>query len=101
MKNINSQELRDLINSNPQAVIIDVRTSQEAATGMIPKSMNINLMSPTFTDNINALDKSLVYIMVCQSGNRSGSACGFMSQQGFEHVYNLTGGMMAWDEKTL
>ncbi|MGH1433004.1 MAG: rhodanese-like domain-containing protein [Lewinella sp.] len=35
-------------------------------------------------------------IVYCRSGARSGMAQGFLQQQGFKNVRNLTGGMMAW-----
>jgi rhodanese-related sulfurtransferase len=39
--------------------------------------------------------------VVCRSGNRSGSACGTMKKAGFEKMYNLAGGMMAWEQAGL
>jgi len=32
----------------------------------------------------------------CRSGARSGQACQLMSQLGFSAVYNLDGGVLAW-----
>jgi len=34
--------------------------------------------------------------MVCRSGARSAQACMFLQQQGYDNVFNLRGGMMAW-----
>ncbi len=38
-------------------------------------------------------------ICYCRSGNRSGQACMFLEMIGFRDVKNLTGGMMAWQDR--
>ena len=101
MKNINGAELREMVANNSDAVIIDVRTEDEIKEGIIEGAININLMGAGFPDKIKALDKSKTYFMVCRSGNRSGSACGFMVENGFSNLYNLNGGMMSWDGETV
>jgi rhodanese-related sulfurtransferase len=35
---------------------------------------------------------------VCHSGNRSSSACNALEKSGFEKVYNLSGGIAAWEQ---
>jgi len=34
--------------------------------------------------------------MVCSSGARSAQPCMILQQQGYDNVFNLRGGMMAW-----
>ncbi len=97
MKNINSKQFKEIIESTPNAIILDVRTEGEIQEGMIEGARNINIMSPNFANEIKALDKENTYLVVCRSGNRSSSACGFMDQLVFKQVYNLSGGMMQWD----
>lgn len=38
-------------------------------------------------------------IICCRSGNRSGQACLLLDTLGFKNTKNLTGGMLAWEEK--
>ena len=38
-------------------------------------------------------------ICYCRSGNRSGQACLILDMAGFKNTKNLTGGMVAWQEK--
>ncbi len=40
-------------------------------------------------------------IVVCQSGNRSSSTCNALTKRGFEKVYNLSGGISAWEQAGL
>ena len=42
------------------------------------------------------LDPSAPLVVYCQSGGRSAQACGWLSSQGFGHVSNLHGGIVAW-----
>lgn len=97
MKNIRGTEFREILANTSDAVIIDVRTEGEVREGIIEGALNIDIMQPGFADKIREMDKDKTYLMVCRSGNRSGSACGFMEQEGFKNVYNLVGGMMEWD----
>jgi rhodanese-related sulfurtransferase len=41
------------------------------------------------------LDRSETYYVVCESGGRSGQACAYLAQQGFD-VRSVQGGMSAW-----
>ncbi len=95
--NVDSTQFKELIEKNKNGVIIDVRTEEEVQDGRIEGARNINMFAPDFSEKIKSLDKNGIYFMVCRSGNRSGSASGFMESQGFKSIYNLDGGMMAWN----
>jgi len=45
---------------------------------------------------INEFGRDDTLVMVCRSGARSAQACMFLAQQGYENVFNLRGGMIAW-----
>ena len=79
------------------AVVLDVRSPAEVNEGVIPGYKMINLMSPIFKSEIRKLDKTKTYLVYCRSGNRSGQACQLMTEMGFEKVYNLRGGIGAWN----
>ncbi|NMM24718.1 MAG: rhodanese-like domain-containing protein [Phycicoccus sp.] len=49
-----------------------------------------------FATRVAALDKTATYAVYCRSGNRSGTALQQMSAAGFTHVYDLAGGIGAW-----
>lgn len=68
------------------ATIVDVRTPGEYQMGNIPGSLNIPLNEvPARIEEIKALEGPLV--MCCASGNRSGQACAYLSNEGVE-CYN-------------
>ncbi|GAB1232187.1 hypothetical protein UT4_06530 [Ferrigenium sp. UT4] len=74
--------------------VIDVRQMEEIAQGTVPKAEALPLH--TLPMKVNELDKGEKLVMVCRSGARSAQACMFLQQQGFNNVFNLRGGMIAW-----
>jgi len=95
--NLNPSEFKTTYEQTEDAVIIDVRTALEIAAGKIEGALEIDFYGADFTQKILELDRSKAYFMVCRSGGRSGQACSFMSQNGFKQLYNLAGGMIAWE----
>jgi rhodanese-related sulfurtransferase len=80
------------------SVILDVRTVEEFESGYIKGALNMDIRGGAdFIASVEALDKSKSYFVYCRSGARSGQACQLMSQMGFGDVYNLEGGVLAWE----
>lgn len=76
------------------AVLIDVRESDEWAAGHAPGAIHIPLGDvPTHLEDLPSTDESLP--VVCRSGGRSSRAVQWLVQQGFD-VVNVDGGMRAW-----
>ena len=76
--------------------IIDVRTPEEFAEGHLPGADLIDISDPDFVDRIEALDRSATYFVYCRSDNRSGQATALMADLGFDSIYELEGGTIAW-----
>ncbi|MCU0803820.1 MAG: rhodanese-like domain-containing protein [Burkholderiales bacterium] len=89
-----------LINKD-DALVLDVRQPAEVAAGKIVNSRNIPLGD--LDARVKDLDKwkSKPVIVVCATGNRSGSAVGVLKKHGFEKVFNLSGGYGAWQQAGL
>ena len=83
------------------AVLIDVREMNEIKEGMINNAIHIPLSA--INKRLTELDKykDRAVLVYCRSGNRSGSVCRTLSSRGFEKVYNLAGGIMAWQDAHL
>lgn len=81
----------------PGTIVLDVRTPAEFASGHLPQSRNIDIQGPDFATQISALSKSEAYAVYCRSGSRSGMAMEQMAAAGFTHIYDLTGGIGAWE----
>lgn len=85
-----------LIDDKPDLEVLDIRTPEEAAGGTLPGAKVIGFYSPTFQQEISALDRAATYLVYCRSGNRSAQATRMMTEMGFVDVYELEGGVVAW-----
>jgi rhodanese-related sulfurtransferase len=97
---VSPQQALDLSN-DPAIVVIDVRTPEEFAEGYIDGADMIDFYADTFADDIAALDPDSTYLLYCRSGNRSGQTATMMQQLGFENVYDMEGGVVAYGEQGL
>lgn len=96
MEILSGNSLQKMLAAGEDISVIDVRTEEEVAEGMIPGAVNINIFNPDFVQKVGQLDKNKTYVMVCRSGARSSQACMHMMGLGFPKIYNLQGGMMSW-----
>lgn len=94
MKKITAKELEKKLNAGEKLNIVDVREDEEIALGKIPEAKHIPLGQ--IPDSLDKLDKNEHYYMVCRSGGRSGNACEYLIQNGY-NVTNMVGGMLEWE----
>lgn len=85
-----------LLDQKAGAMILDVRTPNEYASGHIPGAVNMDFYAPDFSQRLESLDKTRECFIYCASGNRSGQAIKVMQQAGFRRVVDLKGGFGAW-----
>jgi rhodanese-related sulfurtransferase len=87
-----------LMINREDAVVVDVREPNEFAAGHVPNARHIP--AGAVDKRLAELDryKDKPVIVVCQSGNRSSAACSALRKSGFEKVYNLAGGIAAWEQ---
>jgi len=86
---------------NDQILLIDVRTPGEFASGHIENSINIDYKSDNFKDLISELDKNQKVYVYCKVGGRSGRSAKILKDMGFEKIYDLDGGINAWEKEGL
>jgi thioredoxin 1 len=79
-----------------QGLYLDVRTPGEVARGQITGASNIDVNDPRFDQKVKVLDRHRPLFVYCASGGRSRAASDKLAKMGFEHVYDLSGGMGAW-----
>ena len=98
MKELAPDAWAELQEQTSASVILDVRTAEEFESGYIKGALNMDIREGSdFVASIETLDKSKSYFVYCRSGARSWQACQLMSQLGFSAVYNLDGGVLAWE----
>lgn len=92
-KEIDSLALTSLTATEP-VTLVDVRTDEEAAQGIIPGALHIPLhLLPLRAQKLEGNSPLIFY---CHSGIRSAQACSFMASQGRENLFNLRGGVLGW-----
>lgn len=87
-------ELAKLKDAGESVRVIDIRQPAELSSGIIPGAEALPMH--TIPLRMSELNREEKLIMVCRSGARSAQACMFLQQQGYDNVFNLRGGMMAW-----
>ena len=75
-------------------VLIDVRTTGEVAEGTAPGSINIPLQEAE--QRLGEFPKDKDLLIFCRSGKRSMAVSNFLIQNGYERVFNVVGGFMAF-----
>src|SRR5580658_3974898 len=91
---INGEELFALLQKGEKLNLLDVREEIEYHTYNIG---GINIPLSKFQENIDQLryNKTEEIIVICRVSLRSGTAAKILIEKGYQHVRNLTGGLIA------
>jgi rhodanese-related sulfurtransferase len=94
-RDIKAQEAVRLIN-HEGGIPLDVRDDKEFSEGHVLNALHIPL--GLIEQRLKELDsyKTHPLIVYCRTGQRSAQAGALLRKQGFERVYKLSGGMLAW-----
>ena len=77
--------------------LIDVRRPEEFAAGHIEGATNINVLDSSFKDKIQEFAQTNETVLLyCKSGKRSARASKQMQDLGYNIIYDLKGGYLAW-----
>jgi len=99
MENITVEEVKKRMDAGEKLNLVDVREPYENAEfnigGILLPLGDIQAMAVDEIENL----KDEEVICYCRSGNRSGQACMILEMMGFTNTKNLTGGMLAWQQK--
>ena len=100
VKEVDPSGALQLIN-HKDAIVLDVRERSEYDAGHVLNSKFIPLGK--LKERMGELEKFKDHpiVVVCRSGNRSGTACFLLAKQGFAQAYNLAGGVLAWQKNHL
>ena len=90
---ISVQELSEILEKDPSAVLIDVREQEEfnevnLSGVLIPMS--------EIQDRFSEIPKEGTVYVHCRSGKRSRTAIEFLKTKGYGNCMNVTGGILAW-----
>ena len=100
IRNANAAQAVQLLNRE-NGVVVDVCEPKEFSAGHVPNAVNVPLSS--LKDRLRELEKykSRPIVVSCRSGNRSLKGAVMLRKHGFTTVYNLSGGLHAWERDNL
>jgi rhodanese-related sulfurtransferase len=91
-----NQDVATFERESKKGILVDIRTPEEVAQGMIPGAKHVDFYDAQFMTKMAALGKDKPIYMYCRSGGRSGQAISKLKAAGFTKVYHLQGGFQAW-----
>lgn len=96
MKEKSVAELKAMMDKGEDFQLIDVREPHEAEICQIG-----GLLIPmnTVPDHIDEIARDKPVVIHCRSGARSGRIVEYLESQGYDNLYNLRGGILAWADE--
>lgn len=82
---------------NEEITLLDVRESTEYEGGHIEGAVNAPLSSLSETELPYPKDEPI--FVICRSGNRSAQAAKLLQERGYTEIYDVSGGMIAWEQQ--
>jgi len=96
MKEITVSELKQLKDTNADFQLIDVREEHELEICEIGGEL---IPMGEVMENLDKISKTKKVVVMCRSGARSGTICRALEAEGYDNVYNLKGGILAWADE--
>ena len=94
VEDVQPRDLQAMLKDGSRPLIVDVREPWEYQMGHVSGAKLIPLGE--LSQRVSELDPKKPVVVICQSGSRSQSAAALLAQKGFKKVYNVLGGMSAW-----
>jgi len=94
IKNATVNQVHELLNADGACQVIDVREFSEFDNERIEQAKLTPLSS--FEKHISEIETGMPVYIMCRSGNRAKQAGERLLRGGFDDVYVIDGGMVAW-----
>jgi len=96
---VTTEQAGELVESLPELIVVDVREPYEycSAQGHIAGARNYPWSSGELEMRYEELPKNGPVIVICRLGVRSNKAAEFLDAHGYTEVYDMLGGMTAWE----
>ena len=94
MRNLAPEQVKQLLDMNPDILLLDVREKWELDICQIQPCLHIPMQEiPTALEQ---LDNERETVVICHHGARSMQVGSYLEQAGFNNIINLAGGVDAW-----
>lgn len=98
LNNLRPEEFARALHQKNGPILLDVRTPEEFQQAHLPGAINISYLTSDLWDRLEQLDRESTYFVYCRTERRSMRVCMLMQNGGFLQVYNMEGGLCAWEE---
>jgi len=101
LNHLTPQEWKDVLDNDPEAIVIDTRNWYETEIGKFKRALDLNMNEfNEWADKVKELqiEKDRKVLIYCTGGIRCEKAIIEMQKQGFENVYQLEGGILKYFE---
>lgn len=96
---ITPSELKARLERGDKITIIDVREPNEWEIGNLEKHGAKLIPLGELPDRIDEIDPNDEIVLHCRSGARSARALEMLRMEGYEHLWNLKGGILGWADE--
>lgn len=96
MKELSVRELKAKLDNEEPLKLVDVREPDEADICEIGGEL---IPMGSILQRLDDIPKDKPVVFHCKSGGRSGKVVEKLEQMGYENVYNLEGGILAWSKE--
>lgn len=93
LNNIDYESAKNILKNDKDAILVDVRSSQEYKESHLEGSINIPVYNLEEKCEDIMPNKQNIIIVYCQSGGRSSKAVKILEKQGYSKLYNIEGGL--------
>ncbi len=96
VRQVSQDEALMISEGDGSALFLDVRSTDEFASGHVPGALNISV--DELKDRLGELESSrdAEIIVYCERGGRANTATDLLAEEGFTKLGHLTGDMSAW-----
>ena len=99
-KPVTSVAATQLINGG-KCIVVDVRPKADYSKGHIVDAQHMNFSDVKEQGGRLSEDKDTPILVYCRNGTQAPSAANLLKQAGFNHVYMLAGGLLAWEADSM
>lgn len=92
-ENLTKEEMEEMLQNNPNSILLDVRSHQEYEEGHLKGAINIPTYELYRSAPIILEDKETVIIAYCTIGMRSKHAIDVLRKMGYKNLYHLENGI--------
>ncbi len=96
MKEVTVQDLKEMQDNQEDFQLIDVREDYEYDEDNLGGEL---IPLGEVADHTDKVAKDKKVVVHCRSGKRSASAIQLLEKQGFDNLYNLKGGILAYRQE--